>query len=66
LGSGVLDSTTTGELLHWRDPATWARPCGLAVGVTKQLQESLPNLKIEVDTIAFGVSEDEEGAGAIT
>ena len=51
------------RLLHWQDPATLACPCGLARGVTRQLKQSLPNLNVELDTIHFCISEDEDAEG---
>ena len=45
----------------WVPLETWAKPCGLASGVTRQLRESMPNLKIQASVILFQVSEDEDG-----
>ena len=56
------------ELFRWRgSPVTWAKPCGLASGVTTQLQESLPNLKIVAGKIVFRVTEGrvDEGGNQI-
>jgi hypothetical protein len=65
--ASTLDSDSE-ELFRWRGPpVTWAKPCGLASGVTRQLQESLPNLKIVAGKIVFRVTEGrlDEGGNQI-
>ena len=48
------------EFFHyWRDPATWAKPCGVTWAVRTQLKFAMPSLKIEVDNITFRISENE-------
>jgi hypothetical protein len=43
---------------HWRDPTTWMKPCGVTSAVRTRLRFAMPNLKIAVDTITFGISEN--------